>query len=126
MRFQLTCILAPRPVRARVPDPASSREVVREGSLNLFRCLFITYSGEKMCEHRFPLPTKSKVLEAQKIKRVLEAAKVKASVQPFTTDANGQPVLPVIFRSKADMKRGVEAWQEARKTHAANAYLFDE
>ena len=53
-----------------------------------------------MCEHRFPLPTSGKVLEAQKIKRAIEDAKVKAHVEKFATDANGQPVLPVIFRSK--------------------------
>jgi hypothetical protein len=62
-----------------------------------------------MCEHQFPLPMHGKVLEAQKIKRAMQDSNVKASVKGFTTDTNGQPVLPFIFPSKADMKEGLVA-----------------
>ena len=62
-----------------------------------------------MCEQPFPLPTYGKVLEAQKIKRAMQDSNVKASVKGITTNANGQPVLLVIFRSNDDLKEGLVA-----------------
>jgi hypothetical protein len=62
-----------------------------------------------LCEHRFPLPPVGKVLDAQRIKRAIEDTKVETRMQWFATDANGRPVLPVIFPSVDDLKLSLSA-----------------